>query len=102
MLNQRNPILQQLNNSSVKNVASNGNNMFGNLKQIKNMVNMIKSAGNPQAMLESMTNNNPQLKEVMNIVKNSGGNPQQAFYNLAKQKGVNPDEVLNAVSSLIR
>lgn len=59
------------------------------------MVNMIKSAGNPQAMLQSMVQNNPQMQEIMEIVNKSGGDPKAAFYKMAEEKGVNPDEILN-------
>lgn len=65
------------------------------LGQIKNMMNIVKSAGNPQAMLSQMMQSNPQIKQAMNIVSQYGGDPKQAFYALAQQKGVNPDEILN-------
>ena len=56
---------------------------------------MLRSAGNPQAMLQNMMSSNPQMKQVMDLVNQSGGDPREAFYNLAKQKGVNPEEILN-------
>ena len=46
-------------------------------------------------MLQSMVSSNPQMKQVMDMVNQSGGNPKEAFYSLAKQKGVNPDDILN-------
>lgn len=66
-----------------------------NLMQIKQMMNMVRSAGNPQAMLQSIAQNNPQMKQVMNIVNQSGGDPKAAFYKMAEEKGVNPDQVLS-------
>ena len=36
--------------------------------------------------------NNPRLQEAINLVKQNGGNAEQVFYQLAKQKGVNPQE----------
>ena len=66
-----------------------------NLSQIKNMMNMFKNASNPQALLQSMVQQNPQMREVMNIIQQNGGDPKTAFYNLAKQKGINPDEIIN-------
>lgn len=59
------------------------------------MVNLIKSSKNPQAMMQSMINQNPQMKQVMEMVNKNGGNPKDAFYALAKEKGVNPDDILN-------
>ena len=58
------------------------------------MMNLLKSANNPQMLLQQMMQNNPQIKMVMDYINKNGGNPKQAFYNMAKQKGINPDEVL--------
>ena len=84
----QNPILQALRNSSPVGVPN-------NLMQIKNMMNMVRSAGNPQAMLQNLTQNNPQMQQVMNIVNQSGGDPKAAFYQMAKEKGVDPEQVLS-------
>ena len=75
--------------------ALNQNRMVQNLQPIKNMMNMLRSAGNPQMMLQQMTAQNPQMQQVMNYVNENGGNAKQAFYKLAQEKGVNPDEILN-------
>lgn len=65
------------------------------MSKIKEMVNLIKSSKDPQSMIQSMINQNPQMKQVMEMVNKNGGNPKNAFYALAKQKGVNPDDILN-------
>ena len=65
------------------------------LGQIKNMMNIVKSAGNPQAMLSQMMQSSPQMQQAMSIVGQYGGDPQKAFYALAQQKGVDPQEILN-------
>lgn len=80
----QNPILQALRSSQPN-----------NLSQIKNMMNIVRSSGNPQAMLQSMIQNNPQLKQVMDVVNKSGGDPKAAFYKMAEEKGVNPEEILS-------
>lgn len=66
-----------------------------NLGQIKRTINFIRSASNPQAAMQNMANSNPQMKQVMDFVQKSGGDPRKAFYSLAKEKGVDPDEILN-------
>lgn len=65
------------------------------MQQIKNLMMTVKNAGNPQAMLNQMANSNPNLKQAMDFVKQSGGDPKKAFYALAQQKGVNPDDIIN-------
>ena len=49
---------------------------------------------NPQAMISKMLQNNPNLKPIMDLVKN-GANPKDLFYNLARQKGVDPESILS-------
>ena len=41
--------------------------------QIKQMMNMVNMAGNPQAMLNQLIMSNPQMKQAMEIVKQYGG-----------------------------
>lgn len=65
------------------------------MQQIKGVMNQIKMAQNPQYALNQMLMSNPQIAQAVNFIKSSGGNPQQAFYNLAQQKGVDPQMVLN-------
>jgi hypothetical protein len=42
---------------------------------------------------------NPRLQEAINLVMQNGGNAEQVFYQLAKQKGVNPQQILNMINS---
>ena len=61
---------------------------------IKQMMNMVKAAKNPQAALNMLAMNNPQMKQVMDIVEQHGGDSMAAFRATAEQMGVNPDEIL--------
>lgn len=45
-------------------------------------------------MFNQMAQQNPQLKQVMDYVNANGGDAKQAFYKLAQEKGVNPDDIL--------
>lgn len=59
------------------------------------MIGMLQSSNNPEAMLQYLMTSNPRFKEVMNLVRANGGTPKDAFYALAKQKGINPDEIIS-------
>ena len=64
--------------------------------QLRSMIQLFKSGGNPQAMMQSMlSSRNPQLAQVMQIVNGSGGDAKDAFYKLAAQKGVDPNAILS-------
>ena len=65
------------------------------MQNVRQMMGMLNSSQNPQAMMNSMIQNNPNLKQVMDLINKSGGDPQKAFYALAEQKGVNPQEILD-------
>ena len=57
------------------------------------MMQQIKSMGNPQMMMQQM----PQYKQVMQYVDANGGDPQKAFYAKAKEMGIDPDMVIQAM-----
>ena len=76
-------ILQQLAKSSP---------MMG---QIKQMMSLIGGAQDPMGMLSRMMGQNPQLKQAMDAINSAGGDPRRAFYELAQQKGVDPQEILD-------
>ena len=65
------------------------------LTQIKSMMNMFSGAQDPSAMIGKMLEGNPNMKQVTDLIKSAGGDPRKAFYQLAEQKGVDPQEILN-------
>jgi len=44
-----------------------------------------------------MAKNNPGMKQAIEYVQANGGNPREAFYKLAKERGINPDSILNSL-----
>ena len=62
---------------------------------MKGMMNLLRSGGNPQAMVQNMLASSPKGSTVMNLVNQHGGDARAAFYDLAKQKGVDPNQILN-------
>ena len=65
------------------------------LQNIKQMMGMINASQNPQLVMNQLLSGNPHLKQVMDTVNQLGGDPKTAFYKLAEQKGVDPNEILN-------
>ena len=66
-----------------------------NIDQIKRMMNMIQNSQNPSKMLEELIRTNPQMQNVMNLIRQNGGDAKAAFYNLAKEKGIDPEQILS-------
>ena len=65
----------------------------GSMSQIKQIVNTIKTAKDPQAMLDRMMQNNPGYRQAVNYVNQNGGDPKKAFYTLAQENGLDPNEI---------
>lgn len=74
--------------------------MIGNMANspLMKMLNMAKSGGNPQQIFNQMIQQNPQMKQAMPFVQ--GKNPEQlkqTFYNMCKERGVDPQQVAQAM-----
>ena len=60
------------------------------LGQLRQMISMMKNAGDPQALMQQMMQqNNPGLAKAMDYVKQHGNDPKAACEALAKEKGIN-------------
>lgn len=62
---------------------------------VTQMIKTFKSMSNSPDMLKQMLSTNPKLKQVMDYVNANGGDAQSAFYKMAKEKGIDPEEVLS-------
>ena len=62
---------------------------------VTQMIKTFKSMSNSPDMLKQMLSTNPTLKQVMDYVNANGGDAQSAFYKMAKEKGIDPEEVLS-------
>lgn len=58
-------------------------------------MNQIKMAQNPQFALNQLLSSNPRLQQVIGLIKNGGGDPKTTFMNMAKQMGINPQDIIN-------
>ena len=79
-------ILQQLNWAQMPNLAG-----------VKPMMDMVRGAGNPMAVIQSLVGNNPKFQQVTSLVQQYGNDPKRAFYALCEQKGIDPNQILNAL-----
>ena len=61
------------------------------------MMDMVRNANNPDAMLAILAQTNPQLKQIMDFIQQAGGSPEKAFYALCQQRGVNPQDIIDGL-----
>ena len=58
---------------------------------------MIQTSQNPQMAIQNLMQSNPNMKQAIDYINANGGNPKEAFYKLAKEKGIDPDTILNSL-----
>lgn len=73
------------------------NNMIQTAAKCKQMMQAIRAAADPRSAMNMMISGNPQLKQVMEIVNRYGGDPMAAFTAMARENGMDPDEILGMI-----
>lgn len=58
------------------------------------IISMLKNSKNPNMMLQRLVTSNPIVANTMNLVNQYGGNPQKAFYEEVKKRGIDPNQIL--------
>ena len=61
---------------------------------LSSVINTVKNATNPQAMINQMMMTDPRFKQVQDTINQYGGDPKTAFYEICKQRGVDPNTIL--------
>ena len=54
----------------------------------------LQQSNNPNQFMQNLMQTNPQMQQVMQMVQNSNMSPKDLFYTMAKQKGVDPEQIL--------
>ena len=70
---------------------------MGKIAPLKQSLNMVRNAGNPQAMMAQMMQNNPQYAQAMQLIQESDGDAKKAFYALAEKLGIDGDTIVQAL-----
>ncbi len=60
-----------------------------------NLMQTIKNSPNPNLAMQNMLSSNPNFQNVVNYINQNGGDARSAFYNMAAQKGIDPNSILN-------
>lgn len=69
---------------------------------IQQVMQTVQASRNPGMMLQMMARNNPTMQQAINYINQNGGDPKQAFYKLAEEQGVDPQEVLNSLNNFAK
>lgn len=77
------------------NTGNNQNPQNNNMSVVKSIVGMLSGSANPYQVLTGIAAKNPMIKNVMDSANNSGKSYKDIFYELAKQKGVDPNSIIS-------
>ena len=66
---------------------------LANIKNIKNTITMLKNVKNPAALMQSLIQQNPEYNRAADYIQSCGGDPKKAFEQLAREKGIDPEEI---------
>lgn len=67
------------------------------LSQAKQMMTMLQGCGDPQKALNMLAQNNPQMGALMSMISGSGMSAKDLFMQMAKQHGIDPNTIINAL-----
>lgn len=66
-----------------------------NQAEIDKIINAYKSTNNPQQLLMNMAMKNPNIQKIINMINESGQTPKDLFFQMARQKGIDPNIIIN-------
>lgn len=83
-----NPMFQTLFNSR----------LMQTLGPVRQMMQTVRAAQNPALALQQMAGQNPQIQQALQLVQQSGGDGRAAFEKLARDNGVDPNQILSMLN----
>ena len=66
-----------------------------NVETVKSIFGMLNGSANPRQLLVNIAAKNPMIKNIMDSADKSGKSYQDIFYELAEQKGIDPNSIIN-------
>ena len=66
--------------------------------EMKSMYQAFRNSNNPMALFEQLAYRNPKLQPILNQLK-GGMNPNQLFENICKQRGIDPNQLINMLKN---
>lgn len=61
------------------------------------MADMVNNSRDPRAVMNMLARQNPQMAQFMQMASSSGMSAKALFYQMAQQRGIDPNAVLAAL-----
>ena len=85
------------NMSNTGNVGNAQANSASGINNILSLYNALRGSANPMQMIQSLAQSNPQVKQALDYINENGGDSQSAFLKLAKDMGIDPNNITNMI-----
>lgn len=73
-------------------------NLISNVKRLKQTIDAVKMFGSPELFVRAMIERHPNARQAIEYVEENGGDPKTAFYRLAKENRIDPEEIIKLLS----
>lgn len=67
--------------------APQSNGIFG-------LINQVRNSPNPNQTMQQLMMSDASIQNAVSYIQQNGGNAKAAFYNMAAEKGVDPESIL--------
>lgn len=71
----------------------------GAMQNIANMVRSFKGMNNPQQIMQMLGQKNPQAMQQVQQLMQSGKNPRDLAQSMLRQRGIDPDQLMNMINN---
>ena len=68
------------------------------LGPVRQMMQTVRAAQNPALALQQMAGQNPQIQQALQLVQQSGGDGKAAFEKLARDNGIDPNQIMSMLN----
>ena len=69
-----------------------------NMGNLQSAYQTLMNSRNPVQAFSQIAMNNPQMQPILQAL-NQGANPQQLFYSMCQQRGINPQQFINSITN---
>jgi hypothetical protein len=76
--------------------------MANQIQNVKAMMGMLSGTPDKNSMLRLLASRNPALSQILTLLNNTGMDGKTAFYNLAREKGLDPDKCSQQIAAMLR
>ncbi len=72
-------------------------NASNQMQNIKNLIGMARTGGNPQAIYNQLARQNPQAAQQIQQILQAGKDPKSVAMSMLQERGLDPQEIIDFI-----